>query len=318
MPSANAVFKGGGVKGIALLGALAAAEAQGWKWPAVAGTSAGAITAALLAAGYTAQELKPILFSLDFNDFKDGHFPIISLLRREGMYKGQYVINWLEGLLMKQTDKQLASFHDLEEQFGIQVRVVASDITNMRELVFPDDLADYGFADPKAFPVSHAVRASMSIPFFFEPYELECPNGHTATLVDGGLLSNFPVDLFDPGTEQPQLPTIGFYLQAPTDAASNPTATLEQFAHALVSTVLEAHDRDAVLDQNYERSIDIPTGSIGTTDFNLTEEQKEWLFQSGLSAAEAFLAEPAIQTWLSTFPVLQAEAEAAAGKDPQQ
>jgi len=312
MGAANAVFKGGGVKGIALVGALTAAEDAGWLWQAVAGTSAGAITAALVAAGYSAQELKPILFALDFNKFKDGHFPVISLLRTEGMYKGQYVIDWLEGLLQTKTGKAFASFRDLEEQFGIGLRVVATDLTNRRELVFPADLADYGFADPKAFPVSHAVRASMSIPFFFEPYELACPTGQTATLVDGGVLSNFPVALFRPAGAAPAVPTFGFNLQAPGDTPTLPTKTLEEFAHALITTVLEAHDNNAVLDQNYERSIDIPTGSIGTTDFDLTAEQKEWLFTSGQQAAAAFLAAPATKTWLESFPTLMSAAEVAA------
>jgi len=315
MPAANAVFKGGGVKGIALVGALTAAEEQGWRWQAVAGTSAGAITAALVAAGYSAQELKPILFSLDFNRFKDGHFHLIHLLRKEGMYLGQYVIDWLEELLVQKTGKQNASFADLESQFGIGLRVVATDVTNMRELVFPDDLSDYGFSDPKAFPVSHAVRASMSIPFFFEPYELVCPGGKTATLVDGGVLSNFPVDLFNPGAGQAVHPTLGHYLQAPSDTPTLPTATLLEFAHALTTTVLEAHDHDALLHQNYERSISIPTGSVGTTDFDLTEEQKEWLFSSGYKAAEAFFADPQVKAWLGGFPGVQAESEAAAAKD---
>jgi NTE family protein len=316
MPTANAVFKGGGVKGIALVGALTAAEEQGFRWPAVAGTSAGAITAALVAAGYSAEELKPILFSLDFNKFKDGHFPIITMLRKEGMYKGQYVIDWLEGLFVAKTGKQNATFRDLEERFGIGLRVVATDLTNMRKLVFPDGLADYGFTDPKAFPVSHAVRASMSIPFFFEPYELACPGGQTATLVDGGVLSNFPVSLFSPGDAPPQMPTVGFYLKAPGDKATLPTKTLEEFAHALVTTVLEADDNDALLHQNYERSIDIPTGSISTTDFDLTEAQKEWLFNSGRQAAAAFLTDPEVQAWLNAFPVTLSESEAAAGQEP--
>ncbi|HWI51097.1 MAG TPA: patatin-like phospholipase family protein [Symbiobacteriaceae bacterium] len=315
MGLANAVFKGGGVKGIALVGALTAAEDAGWQWHDVAGTSAGAITAALVAAGYSAQELKPILFDLDFHKFKDGHFPMITLLRKEGMYKGQYVIDWLEGLLLTKTGKAFASFRDLEEQFGIGLRVVATDLTNMRELVFPDDLADYGFTDPKAFPVSHAVRASMSIPFFFEPYELDCPGGKTATLVDGGVLSNFPVALFRPDGASPAVPTFGFYLQAPSDTPTMPTKTLEEFAHALITTVLEAHDNDAVLDQNFERSIDIPTGSIGTTDFDLTEVQKEWLFTSGQQAAAAFLAEPGVQSWLQGFPAVAGATQVAAAKD---
>lgn len=316
MPKVNAVFKGGGVKGIAHVGALAAVEAKGFTCGAVAGTSAGAITAALVAAGFSAQELKPVLFGLDFNKFKDGHFHIISLLRKEGLYKGQYVIDWLEDLFMKKTGKQLARFSDLEEQFGIELRVVATDVTRMRKLVFPDDLADYGFSDPKSFPVSHAVRASMSIPFYFEPYELVCPDGSTSTLVDGGMLSNFPISLFDPGAATPQFPTFGFALGGTDESVRLKTDTVEDLAKALVSTVLEAGDHDSLLHQNFERSIDIPTGNIGTTEFNLTEEQKEWLYNSGYQAAAAFLADAAVQNWLAGFAEVAAEAEAAAGREP--
>jgi predicted acylesterase/phospholipase RssA len=58
---ADAVFEGGGVKGIALAGAIVVAESLGVQWQRVAGTSAGAITACLLAAGYTGEELIPIM-----------------------------------------------------------------------------------------------------------------------------------------------------------------------------------------------------------------------------------------------------------------
>ncbi|HYF76953.1 MAG TPA: patatin-like phospholipase family protein [Symbiobacteriaceae bacterium] len=319
MATANAVFKGGGVKGIALVGALTAAEERGWTWQAVAGTSAGAITAALVAAGYTAQELKPILFGLDFNKFKDGgRLAILNLLRKEGIYKGQYVIDWLDELLMNKTRKAAPSFGDLEEQFGISLRVVATDITNMRELVFPDDLTDYGFVDPKSFPVAEAVRASMSIPYFFQPYVLKCPGGKTATLVDGGVLSNFPVSLFAPGAGGAQVPTLGYYLKAPDDKDALPTESLEQITHALITTILEGHDRDERMHQQYERSIDIPTGSVGTTDFDLTEAQKEWLFDSGYQAAGAFFADSDVMAWLSRFPATgAAAAEVAAGSEPK-
>jgi predicted acylesterase/phospholipase RssA len=69
---ADAVFEGGGVKGIALAGALKGAEHLGVRWQKVAGTSAGAITACLLAAGYTADELITILTEkMDFNKFME-------------------------------------------------------------------------------------------------------------------------------------------------------------------------------------------------------------------------------------------------------
>jgi predicted acylesterase/phospholipase RssA len=71
---ADAVFEGGGVKGIGLVGAIAETEARGFRFENVAGTSAGAIVAALVAAGYTAAELKVEMESLDYRRFQDKDF----------------------------------------------------------------------------------------------------------------------------------------------------------------------------------------------------------------------------------------------------
>ena len=77
---ADAVFEGGGVKGIGLVGAVAVAEERGYQWVNIAGTSAGAIVAALLAAGYSAAEMKQIMEELDYNSFKDARVLLIECL----------------------------------------------------------------------------------------------------------------------------------------------------------------------------------------------------------------------------------------------
>lgn len=300
MPQANAVCKGGGVKGIALTGALAVAEEQGWSWKAVAGTSAGAITAALVAAGYSALEVHQIINDLNFKDFEDRDgIRAISLLRKEGMYKGEYVIELMDRLLGQKLGKAVVTFADLP----VQLRVVATDLTNKRELVFPDDLAGapYNLPDPQSFPVSHAVRASMSIPLFFEPYQLKLPNAQTATLVDGGMLSNFPVGLFNPGPVPAEVPTFGLFLESPSDAPTEPTDSLKEFLYALVITALEGRDNRDLEEQSYARTVYIDTGSYGTTQFDIDQAGKDWLYQSGRTAATAFFADPRVRAWLSQF-----------------
>jgi NTE family protein len=76
----DAVFEGGGVKGIGLVGAVAATEELNYEFCNVAGTSAGAIVAALVAAGYRASELRHIMQGLDYAEFKDkgllDHIPV--------------------------------------------------------------------------------------------------------------------------------------------------------------------------------------------------------------------------------------------------
>ena len=101
------VLEGGGVKGIGLVGALAVLEERGFRPQSLAGTSAGAIAAALTAAGYSAAELLGILAELDFNSFKDegweDRVPIVgtplSVLKDEGIYEGGRLLEWMRELL---------------------------------------------------------------------------------------------------------------------------------------------------------------------------------------------------------------------------
>ncbi len=115
---ADAVFEGGGVKGIGLVGAVAVAEERGYQWVNIAGTSAGAIVAALLAAGYSAVEMREIMEELDYNRFKDTSLldrvplvgPAASLIFEKGIYEGKFFENWMRGLLRK---KKVETFNDL-------------------------------------------------------------------------------------------------------------------------------------------------------------------------------------------------------------
>ncbi|MGD8381630.1 MAG: patatin-like phospholipase family protein, partial [Syntrophobacterales bacterium] len=105
---ADAVFEGGGVKGIGLVGAVSEIERAGYVFENLAGTSAGAIVASLLAVGYSSAELKKELEKLDYNDFKDeglldklGIFgKSLSIGFEYGIYEGEFFENWLGGLLV--------------------------------------------------------------------------------------------------------------------------------------------------------------------------------------------------------------------------
>ncbi len=299
---ADAVFEGGGVKGIGLVGALEVLEEEGYAWNLVAGASAGAIVASLIAAGYKAAELRPILENLDYRRFKDKGFidsiPVLgraaSLLFEKGIYEGAFFESWIEGLLAA---KGVKTFADLRAPAGSLyehlLQVLVSDVTQGRILVAPSGLAHYG-VDPNSFPVARAVRMSMSIPFFFEPV---VANGHY--FVDGGLLSNFPVWLFDrqpgPGDAEPPLPrwpTFGFKLVEPAENRSNEVDSVIDFVKALVNTMLESHDKRHVEDFDYLRTIGIPTVGVRTTEFGLSDEKRARLYESGRTAAREFL-----RTW---------------------
>lgn len=158
----NAVFEGGGVKGIALAGAVEATERAGRTFGRVAGTSSGSIIASLLAAGYSGETMSRIIRRTPFTSFlKRGALyntafvgPALRVLLKKGLYSGQALEAWIRNLLLEQG---VVTFRDLPRG---KLRVITSDITNGRIVVLPDDLVLYGI-EPDSFEVAKAVRMSL-------------------------------------------------------------------------------------------------------------------------------------------------------------
>ena len=165
------------------------------------------------------------------------------------------------------------------------------------------------------FSISPAkyVRASMSVPFFFKPYQIDFNPGQMLTirkewfqfvkvqkqmepcalLVDGGMLSNFPINVFyNPNIPVPRKPTIGIKLEYEDDTAPQNIKSLMGFAGKLVNTMRFFYDRDFIMKHDmYQKTVrSIDTGSIHWLNFNLTDEEKVELFFRGALAATIFLA----------------------------
>lgn len=290
------VLEGGGVKGIGLAGAFSSMEARGFEPENVAGASAGAITAAVIAAGYNAAEIRQIVMDMDFRDFKDGSKwkskQFWNVARHLGIYKGDVFLQWMTELLKA---KGVTSFGDLailgeeDPRWRWKLKVIVSDITKQRLVVFPNDAALFGI-NPDELSVALAIRASMAIPFFFRPISMG-----TSWLVDGGMLSNFPIWLFD-SDKKPSHPTFGMLLEG--DQIPEPDIKAERagynriisFGKSLVKTMTGFHDKKFIRPDDFEyRSIVIPTKDIGTTEFDITDSRRDFLFHSGKTAANEFL-----------------------------
>jgi NTE family protein len=317
------VFEGGGVKGIGLAGAFAALEQSGFTHKSVAGTSAGAITAALVAAGYSSAELDDIVLKLPFASFKDEDFmdklpggKAVSILTHLGIYEGAVFEDWITGLLRK---KGKTKFGDIVNEDADDpesrwcLRVIASDVTCKRMLVLPNDAPHLGL-DPDDMDIAHAVRMSMSIPIFFEPVKHKNPKtGDTHVIVDGGMLSNFPVWLFDCKERDPRWPTFGLMLVEPEPKkpighriAADPDHGVERnsvvdFVKSLASTMMAAHDRMYLDQATYARTIPIPTLGVGTTEFDIPADRVHDLYESGHKAATDFLAKWDFQAYIEEY-----------------
>ena len=181
------------------------------------------------------------------------------------------------------------------------MRVIASDLTGRKLLALPQDARELGL-EPDDLDVAEAVRMSMSIPFFFEPVRIRNPQtGREHLIADGGVLSNFPVWLFDSDGE-PEWPTFGLLLVEPDprtplgeripppEARHWGVGGAVDYAKSLIHTMLEAHDRLYVEKAQYARTIPVKTLGVGTTEFDLSRERADALYESGRQAAEEFLA----------------------------
>ncbi len=160
-------------------------------------------------------------------------------------------------------------------------------------MVLPQDVAKLGL-DPDEFEVALAVRMSISIPYFFMPVRVAeaASPGAKHWVVDGGLLSNFPIRYFDsPPGEAPPWPTFGLLLWEPT--AGQPRheriRSLISMTRAMVRTMNTAHDRKALEEADLRRIVKIPTGPYSATDFRSDGGRPGWLYESGYKAAREFL-----------------------------
>jgi NTE family protein len=322
---ADLVLEGGGVKGIGLAGAYAVLKEHGFTVENVAGTSAGAITAAFIAANAPPEELKELVVTLDFRRFQDqgweDKLPLIdrtaSILLDLGIYEGKFFYEWIKGELEKRGIRTFADLvrdpaeEDLRYRYKLQV--IASDVTQRRLLVLPRDAAKLGI-EPEKLEVAYAVRMSMSIPIFFEPVRhTNEQTGEEIVIVDGGMLSNFPVWLFDcPPNEEPTWPTLGMLLVEPKPREhlgkriqpprkEKGVAALIDYLKSLAQTMMAAHDRLYIEAADYARTIPIPTLGIGTTEFDISRERALALYDSGRKAADEFLADWNFDTYIAEF-----------------
>ncbi|MCW2703385.1 MAG: Patatin [Blastococcus sp.] len=311
---ADLVLEGGGVKGLGTAGAVMGLLDAGWTFPRVAGTSVGALAAAFAAAGADSATFGDVLRRLDLRRIPDRRVPLplisegVSLFVGRGAYAGDWIHQWLtrelEGLGVR-------TFADLRRDdpgadpalstpdHRYKLVVMATDVTNGRLLRLPWDYPRFGL-DPDEQLVADAVRMSLSIPFYFEPRTLRNPvTGDEATIVDGGVLSNFAIEIFDrtDGLE-PRWPTFGVRLLPDLPAGLGdlvpffglpmfpPVRLLEQ----VVATALVGRDQTHLERPGVrERTMAVDTRGTSITEFGIGAEKRRALIGRGRQAAREFL-----------------------------
>lgn len=302
------------MKGIALVGAAAALADHGYRFARIAGSSAGALVGSVMAAmqqrGEPMSRVDDIVRTVDYRAMLDRRrmgrllswWPsganAWGVLFHLGAHRGLYLQRWLEGVL---GEFGVRTFGDLRFDdpdsalpLGHSYRLVvaASDLSRQRGMYLPWDLTTYG-RQADRYPVARAVRASAAIPFLFEPVRVKSSFG-SVTLADGSLLRSYPIRVFDrdDGRES-RWPTVGVRLSSPAaerakaKAVTGPVSLLMNLVFTTVDSTQVRHVSDPI---DIDRSIFAKPRGVRWTDFDLSGEQQEALYDAGRLAAERWLA----------------------------
>jgi len=312
MPSyRNLVFKGGGVRGVAYLGALKYLYENGLMRSVerTAGTSAGAITATILALNFeNFGSIKTISDSLDYRKVPaEGYLNVeheklikvnpralktlslgifknvqcsVRLIQEKGWYSSEYLYSWIKSVIAGQftVDKDAYTFRDFRDESihrGLRpffdLYLTGTDISNRTSRVFSFD------ATPD-MEVALAVRISMSIPIFFESISFQYPGTSGPQLyADGGVLWNYPISIFDDPKYGRKLymglndETLGFFpYTSPESTNYKEVKGVIDYVGALFESLLLVQEQLVLYgDRNKERTIFIDDEGVPMTNFNI-------------------------------------------------
>jgi NTE family protein len=301
------VLEGGGVKGIALLGAVLTLYDQGYWFPRIA------IVAALVASYQRDKrdlhELVDVMYEVPYAEFTKEPLPqrvtgkfgdYVEFMLHEGMHKTDCLVEWLGPILRARNVETFADLAlddpetSLEPYQRYAIVVHTSDVSRKVLARLPWDYSQYGLVADQQ-PVVEAVRASMSIPFFFRPVRLATSRGQV-TWVDGGLLSNFPITAFDRTDGiAPRWPTWGIKLSsAPAVESDKPVSgALGIAVHCLETLTSDWNRYNLAAEGVNQRTIYVDTTGYSSRDFGLDRTAQTSLLTRGQAAAQTFLTQVA-------------------------
>lgn len=298
------VFSGGGIKGMAFCGTLEIlshdhimSNIKGF-----AGTSAGSIVASLLAVGYSYSELRNIMFNMDTHKFLDDKWGFIrdsvNFIEDYGVAKGQYLYDFIGDLIKAKTNDPDYTFDQLYRDKGIKLVVVGTDMNHLCTVYYYPNHHDEQYRN---MSIREAVRISTSVPFLYEPVHFK-----NNLCVDGGVLDNYPLHVFD--GEYPGDPKARLNLIPPNpkvlglniftnEHLENYTLTKRQdidnivaYLTSFIHLVFNENSRRIMTPSYWIRTINIVTENYPVTQFSLTDKQKQDLFLAGQRDTDEFFS----------------------------
>jgi len=257
----NLVLSGGGLKGIAFLGAhKALCDLDIFDPKKIAGTSVGALFGLLIILNYRPEELYSFVTTFDYNDVRS--FDFMNCLKNWGIDTGDKATKFICHLVKRKVDKFDMTFKELYEFNPIEFTVVATHL-NVRHAVY------YNYHNYPNESVILTIRKSISLPGIFTP--VKC-NGQV--FVDGGLLDNFPVQIVPDSKE-----TLGIYFSDFDDVLPNIEINkAEDYIINIFWSVLSHNTMEKVKQIKHSHMIHINSCDASTFDFFLDTTKKKKLY----------------------------------------
>lgn len=319
----NLVLEGGGVRGLAYAGVFSVLEEKGilQQIEKVGGTSAGSIAGMMVSIGYSASEIDSMMLELRLQRFNDGKGGVLGKYRRFkndfGIYKGKAFEKWLQQIVAYKTGNPQLTFAQLHELHLINP--VFKDLYCTGTNLSKQQLEIFSFSNTPGMPIALAARISGGIPLYFEPVALDNQLKRlkkTDTLsfanyyVDGGMLSNYPISMFDTcefyGSNaifceklKFNRQTIGIKLERPQqiDSIQNNSniipaykiKKLSQYLAAFTNLLMETLSRKYPGQENEKgRTIYVSQGNVSSKIRKTKQQDKLLLYNNGVKAANEF------------------------------
>lgn len=308
----NLIMEGSGVKAFAYVGVLAELEKQNklTSLERIGGTSGGAIIACLYAIGYTPAEMEKISYQIPVQKFRDkGPFwkkSQAKIFKTFGWYKGDAFERWLEKLVLAKTGNKDITLQELHEQKNEKnykdLFLVVTDLSIQKSLVLSHKY--YG-----QVRIVDAVRASMSIPLFYNAVFVDSHGKRVARptsknknnihiWVDGGVLSNYPIMIFDStcftdnvaqadNQYQWNRNTLGILLESGefADKFYN-IKNISSYINALYHTTI---DKPLFSAQDIQRTIQVQLDNVSPMVKKIPKKTMDYMISQGRVGAIGFL-----------------------------
>ena len=335
----NIVFEGGGVLGVAYIGVIRELYNHGVlnDIHGYAGSSAGSIAATVLACRADMKFIEEKLKSLDMRALKDDSYnaaiDVYNIIRNYGFCKGDKLRGWIGDILKELTGSESITFKQVYDTYNSTLVITGTSLNTLSTVY-------YSHLSHPNMPVRDAIRISASIPYFFSAVHFEGD-----VLVDGGVLNNYPLSVFDDNKfktareedidklsvdgdnnrgvvdgdnnrdvadgdnndnhdnnrdivdkksfiEDPNNRTIGIKLVSNSEIHGKwpPVTNIKTFSINLLEAMMMQIAQGHVRGNDWKRTIKVNVGEISSTDFDLDDQQKEWLIGQGEKTTIEFFA----------------------------